>query len=41
MAENPQALLYSNGDNVGVLDGQMGNSEVFIMFVRELINNPC
>ena len=27
-AENPRALLYTSGENVGLPDGQMGNSEV-------------
>ena len=27
-SENPRALLYTSGENVGLPDGQMGNSEV-------------
>ena len=27
-SNNPRALLYTSGENVGLPDGQMGNSEV-------------
>ena len=27
-SHNPRALLYTSGENVGLPDGQMGNSEV-------------